>query len=67
MHDVLVRQAEAARRVCPPDGAVVVGAVDAIDRVAEIECASAMRIEQAARNRDRKAAHALVHFRRRRP
>src|SRR4029078_2909002 len=63
VHDVLVRQAEAARRVRPSDGAVVVGAVNAIDGIAEIERARALRILQPARHRDRQTRLALVHLR----
>jgi len=64
---VLVRQAKAPGRVGPSDSALVVGAVDAVDGIPEIESASALGVLKTAGHSERQAGDALVHFRRRRP
>src|ERR1700716_1172928 len=67
VHDLLVDQPEAARRHRMPDGLRRVGAVDAIDRVAEIERARAHWIAGAAGHEARQIGLPLDHPRRRRP
>ncbi len=67
MSDVLVHHPEAARRRGPADRTGIVGAVDAVDRAAEIERLGTERIAHAARYGDRQARLALAHRRGRRP
>ena len=65
--DVVVHEPEAARRYGAADGLRLVGAVDAVDRGAEIERARAHRIARTARHEARQIRLALDHLRRRRP
>ena len=64
---VIVGEPEAARRDCLADSVRLVGAVDAVDRLAEIERARAQRVAGAAGHEPWKIRLALDHFRRRRP
>ena len=65
--DVLVEHADAAGRNIMADGRGLVGAVDAVERVAEIHGARAERIARPARHLPRQIRLALDHFRRREP
>ena len=65
--DILVGQPDAARRDVFADRRGLVGAVDAVERLAEIERARAERIAFAARHEARQIGLALDHFRRRMP
>src|SRR5207244_13571040 len=46
--DVGIRQAKAARRYCGPDGPGLIGAVDAIDRAANVQRAGTHRVARSA-------------------
>src|SRR5438477_5021789 len=50
-----------------PDGLRLIGAVNAVDRVAEVECARAERVARTAGHEPRQIWLALDHFRRRDP
>ncbi|MEA2818447.1 MAG: hypothetical protein QOJ86_451, partial [Bradyrhizobium sp.] len=64
---VLIAHPDTARRDVGADGPWLVGAVDAIERGAEIHGASAERVLRAAFHVPRQVGTARQHFRRRRP
>src|SRR5690606_4725067 len=65
--DVLVQQPDTARRNGLADGRRLVGAVDAVERLAEIERARAERVAGAAGHHARQVRLALDHLGRREP
>src|SRR5258705_8741622 len=67
IRDFRIDQAEAAGGHRAADGLRLVGAVDAINGVAEIQGARAHRIARPARHEAREIRLALDHLRRRRP
>src|SRR5712691_6643551 len=67
IHDVPIHQAEAARRNRMADRLRLIGAVDAVDRVAEIKGTRPERIARAAGHEPRQIRLAVDHLRRRDP
>ena len=65
--DVLVDQTNASRRYERADGRGLIGAVNTIQRLAEIERACAERIARSARHEPRQIRLPIDHFRRRMP
>src|SRR6516164_7434386 len=65
--DVLIDQSDAAARYATADGRGLIGAVNAIDRVAKIYCASAERIAETAGHEARQVRLPDHHLGRRSP
>src|SRR5262249_40951912 len=65
--DVLVDQTNAARRYERADGRGLIGSVNAVQRLAEIERACAERIARSARHEPRQIRLTIDHLRRRMP